>query len=66
MDKLLELIRESVIIQGILTCALVGAAIYLMLQGKDIPKDLWTLVTLIVGFYFGSKVENTKMRRLTR
>ena len=66
MDKLLELIRESVIIQGILTLALVGAAIWMMLQGKEVPKDLWSLVILVIGFYFGSKVENTKMRKLGR
>ena len=63
MDKLIYLIRESVIIQGILTIGLVGAAICLMLQGKEVPKDLWSLVILVVGFYFGSKVENAKMQR---
>ena len=66
MDKLLELIRESVIIQGILTLGLVGAAIGMMLQGREVPRDLWSLVVLVVGFYFGSKVENAKMRKLGR
>jgi len=66
VDKLLELIRESVIIQGILTLGLVGAAIGMMLQGREVPRDLWSLVVLVVGFYFGSKVENAKMRKLGR
>jgi len=66
MDKLLDLIRESVIIQGILTLGLVGAAIGMMLQGREVPRDLWSLVVLVVGFYFGSKVENAKMRKLGR
>ncbi len=62
METLLQLLRESILIQGTLTLTVVGVALYLMATGQEVPTDLWTLVTLVVGFYFGSKVENAKTR----
>lgn len=62
METFLELLRESILIQGALTLAVVGVALYLLATGHEVPTDLWTMVTLVIGFYFGSKVENTKAR----
>ncbi len=53
-----ELLRDSVIIQGVVTLALLFAVIYLACAGKDIPELLSTATSLVLGFYFGSKVQN--------
>lgn len=66
MDKLFDLLRESVLVQGLLALSVIGVVLYLAVQGKEIPRDLWGLTALILGFYFGSKVENAKMRKMGR
>lgn len=58
MEKLLDLIRESVIVQGLITLSLVITVCYLWAAGRPVPPDLLGLLTLVVGFYFGSKVQN--------
>ena len=62
MSIFVDLLRESVLVQGILTLALVGVALTLMLQGREVPKDLWSMLMIVLGFYFGSKAENIKLR----
>lgn len=52
------LLRDSVIIQGIVTLACVGTIIYLAVTGQPIPELLQTVTTLVIGFWFGSKVEH--------
>ena len=57
MSTLVELLRESVLIQAMITLIVVTGVVYLYTSGKPVPQELWSLVSLIVGFYFGSKVE---------
>lgn len=57
MDKFWELLKESVIVQGILTLALTGAVIYLTCTGQEIPGLLADAFLLVMGFYFGSKFQ---------
>ena len=64
MSTFVDLLRESVIVQGTLTLALVGVALALMLRGQEVPKDLWSMLMIVLGFYFGSKAENVKLRGL--
>jgi hypothetical protein len=54
-NKLLDLIGQSVIVQGVLTLGVVGTWGYLMVAGKPIPPELNQIVGLVVGFYFGGK-----------
>ncbi len=55
---LLDLIRESVIVQGLITLMVVGACIWLAIHNEVIPPFLADLTSLIIGFYFGAKVQN--------
>ena len=55
-DKVLDLLARSVIMQSVLTILVVGAWVYLIVVGKPVPELLETVVGLVVGFFFGSKV----------
>jgi len=56
MDKLLDLMQQSVILQAILTVMVVGVWLYMMVAGRTTPPSLEQIVGLVVGFYFGGKV----------
>lgn len=56
MDKFWKLFEQSVIMQSILTLMVVGAFIYLVCTGRQIPELLVNTVGLTFGFFFGSKV----------
>jgi hypothetical protein len=55
-DKFLDLLARSVIMQSVLTILVVGAWLYMIVMGKPVPELLETVVGLVVGFFFGSKV----------
>ena len=56
MDKFYDLLRESVIFQGILVVMVSGTVCYLYATGQDVPKELLIIFGTIVGFFFGGKV----------
>lgn len=56
MSQFWKLLRESVIIQGTITIAIIGAIIYLVIAGQEVPSELWSWGALILGFFFGSKI----------
>ena len=54
-------------VRAILIIVLVGTVCYLSLIKSPIPKEMWVLVNLGIGFYFGNRskggeknVESTK------
>lgn len=49
------LMKQSVIVQAIITLIIVSTIAYLYIIGRPVPNDLINLVVLILGFYFGSK-----------
>lgn len=55
MAKFWELLEESVITQATVTLALVGAVIYMVVTGQEIPEGLFGLASMALGFYFGAK-----------
>jgi hypothetical protein len=59
MSKFWDLLSQSVIVQGVVTIALVGACIYLSVIGQEIPEVLTNATMLALGFYFGSKSQQT-------
>ena len=63
MDEFWRLLEESVIIQGAITLMLVGAVLYMAVAGMEIPPLLGSSLALTLGFYFGSKSEQTIQRR---
>ena len=54
-NKLLDLIQQSVIVQGVLTLGVVGTWLYLHIAAQPVPPELNQIVGLVVGFYFGGK-----------
>jgi len=66
MQKFWELFQESVIVQAIITLCLIMTTCYLVATGQEVPEILSTALMLVLGFYFGSKVQqqiNTLQRR---
>lgn len=66
MNEFWTLVRESVILQAIITLALIGTVIYLVVSGIEVPDLISSLTLLVVGFYFGSKVENATTRSVVK
>jgi hypothetical protein len=62
-DEIIRLIRESVIIQGLITLIVICTVMYMYVRQLYIPQDLINLLNLIVGFWFGSKITGAVMRR---
>lgn len=58
MDKFWTLLRESVITQGLVTLFLIVTVCYLYATQKPVPTDLLNLTSLVIGFYFGAKVQS--------
>jgi len=55
-NTIVDLLKQSVIMQSILTILVVSVWLYLILTAKPVPPLLETIVGVIVGFFFGSKV----------
>jgi hypothetical protein len=63
MQRFWDLLRESVIVQGMITCAFVGTTCYLWATGRPVPQELWTANTVVLGFFFGAKTQQIASRR---
>lgn len=50
-----DLVKESTIVQGIITVSVVGVTCYLWATGQQVPQELWTADGIIIGFFFGAK-----------
>ena len=55
MQTFVELLKESVIMRGILAIVVVGAATYLVIVNASVPEWFVGLVGAIVGYFFGSR-----------
>ena len=60
MKRFRDLLAESVIIQGLLTLGVLGLIAYLLIVQREVPNELWAILSLIVGFFFGSKTRRAK------
>ena len=54
---MVELLRESVLVQATLALLLSGTIVYLVVVGQPIPETLLSAFWAVLGFYFGSKVQ---------
>lgn len=57
MRRFWDMVRDSTIVQGTITLGVVGVTCYLWATGQPIPDDLWTADSIILGFFFGAKVQ---------
>lgn len=55
MSRFWDLVRDSTIVQGTITLAVVGVTCYLWATGQPVPDQLWTADGIILGFFFGAK-----------
>lgn len=56
---LLDLLRESVVVSGLVALAMVFVACYLWATGQTVPEPLFVLLGTVVGFFFGAKAGTT-------
>ena len=63
MNKFWELLKESVIIQSVIALVLVSTICIIFLKSGEVPKELMSLVYLVVGFYFGAKTQYSLSRK---
>lgn len=61
---IISLLEESVLIQGAITLTLVGTLAYMYVMGMDVPSELLNILLLILGFYFGGKVQGQAKRKV--
>ncbi len=60
----LMLLQESVLIQGAITLTLVGTLAYMYINSMEVPSELLNILLLILGFYFGGKVQGQANRQI--
>lgn len=58
-ERILDLFASSVIVQGILTIGVTAVVCYMAILQIAIPEQLWTLLGLAWGFYFGTKFQQS-------
>lgn len=51
-----ELFQQSVIMQGSISLVVIGIWGYMLVTGQEVPAELSAVVTLVIGFFFGSKL----------
>ena len=66
MSKFWELMEESVIVSGAIALSCVGSVVYLACLGKPIPDILVNVTMIVVGFFFGGKVQQAQNVIATR
>ncbi len=64
MQRFWELVKSSVIVQGTVTLALVTTTCYLYATGQTVPESLLSLDGLVIGFFFGSKIQQVAARKV--
>jgi len=57
MAKFWEMFEKNMIVQGMITGVVVLTVCYLMATGQEVPALLQSSLMLVLGFYFGSKVQ---------
>ena len=60
MERFWDLFAESVIVSALIALSCVGALIYLAVTGKPIPDILVNVTMIVVGFFFGGKVQQAQ------
>lgn len=62
--QFIELLRESVLVQGLITLVIVLTISYMYVTEMSVPQELFNILLLILGFYFGGKVERQAHRKV--
>jgi len=63
MKQFWELFKTSVIVQATIALVLLTTICYMYASQQDVPENLVNFFAVVLGFYFGSKVQSGIMRR---
>jgi len=55
MSDLMSLLRESILVQAIITLVSLSTLMYMFATGKPVPPELLAIVMTVTGFYFGQR-----------
>jgi hypothetical protein len=55
-QQLIDLLKQSVLVQALITLGVITCVMIMAMQQLVIPEWMLQLVWIVVGFYFGSKV----------
>ena len=58
METFWTLLKESIIVQSLVTLMLITTIVILVLTGREVPDVMVNLTTLVIGFWFGTKVQH--------
>src|SRR5690242_14206037 len=64
--QVIELMRDSVITQAVVTVMALAATLWMVIEGRTVPGELWAIDGLTLGFYFGGKVQSSAARLVER
>ena len=62
MKRFWELFKSSVIVQAIIALMLLATICYMYATGQAVPENLTMFFGVVLGFYFGSKVQTSIMK----
>ena len=62
MSTFWTLLKESIIVQSLLTLILWCAVVYLVVTGQPVPDILSIAATTVLGFWFGQKLNLIRAR----
>ena len=62
VNRFWDLLKESVIGQLTIVIIVLGLIAYLLISGREVPDQLWQAFMLILGFFFGSKLQQIARR----
>lgn len=57
-QSFIDMVRESVIVQGAITIIVVLTLCYMVATNQIIPPFFTDIASIIIGFYFGAKIQN--------
>ena len=63
MDMFWTLMKESVIVSGLLTLIVWGLIAYMLITRQEVPGELWNAGYAILAFFFGGKVQAAAQNR---
>ena len=64
-SKFWDLLEQSVLTSGVISVMLIGSVCYLSVTGAPIPDLLTVATSVILGFFFGAKVEASARRMVS-
>lgn len=56
--KFLQNFDTFSIVQAVVAIIVLGTMAYMLVADKPIPTDLWTIIGVVVGFFFGGVSSN--------